>query len=150
MLNNTKQKAYSIAMKYREIILYLFFGFGTTVVNWASYSISVLTIHAGVFLGNIISWILATIFAFVTNKYYVFESRSWEIKIWLREAAKFVSARLLTGIFEIIMVPFLVYFGFDKQVFGIDGMIAKVSVSVAVVVINYFLSKILIFKNKNL
>ena len=120
---------YAVKTKYKEIILYLIFGFGTTIVNWGVYSLSVSIIHTGIFIGNILSWILATVFAFVTNKYWVFESKSWK--------------------FEIVAVPFLVYLGMNQQILGVEGMVAKVVVSVAVVLLNYFLSKILIFKKKN-
>ena len=115
---------YAVKTKYKEIILYLIFGFGTTIVNWGVYSLSVSVIHTGIFIGNILSWILATVFAFVTNKYWVFESKSWKFEVWIQDL------------------------GMNQQILGVEGMAAKVVVSVAVVLLNYFLSKILIFKKK--
>ena len=134
-------------VKYKEIILYLIFGVGTTIVNWVSYSICVKYLAISILGANIISWILATIFAFITNKIWVFESKSWKIEIFFKELFLFVSTRLGTGAFEILSVPLLVRFGLDQSIYGIDGMLAKVIVSITVVLLNYIFSKLLIFKN---
>ena len=138
--------------KYREIIRYLFWGVMTTVVSWASYSIvswllaSLFDTAVTVFVANCISWICAVLFAFVTNKVWVFDSRDWSHSTVLPELGKFVSSRLITGMLEIVAVPLLVTCGLHQTIFGIEGMVAKVIVSFAVVLLNYVFSKLFIFK----
>lgn len=146
--------------KYREIISYLFWGVMTTIVSWGTYSLFAilfkglntefslfgLKISVVVLIANILSWVCAIVFAYVTNKLWVFNSKSWEIKVVLPELSKFISARLVTGVLEIILVPLLVGIGLSQTIFGIEGMAAKVFVSVLVVVLNYIFSKLFIFK----
>ena len=145
--------------KYREIISYLFWGVMTTVVSWVTYSIFVSIFHTAaeisvlkfsfsldIALANILSWICAVSFAFITNKMFVFRSKSWRPHTAWPELWKFVSARLVTGIIEIIAVPALVGFGLDQEIFGISGSWAKVIVSVVVIILNYIFSKLFVFR----
>ena len=92
------------------------------------------------------SWLCATAFAFVTNKLWVFRSKSWNKKIVFTELSKFVSARMATGIFELIAVPLLVKIGLNQTILDVEGMFSKILVSIIVVILNYLLSKIFIFK----
>ncbi len=138
-------------VKYQEIIMYLIMGAATTVVNWASYAITVSTLPIAngdtkVLVSNIISWTVAVIFAYITNKIWVFRSYSWKLKFVLREAFLFISARFLTGLLEIFGVPLLIKLGLHQTIFGIEGMLSKVLVSIIVVILNYVFSKLLIFK----
>ena len=146
--------------KYREIIAYAFWGMITTAVCWGSYSVFALllgqyqsTFHilgmefsTVIFVANILSWVCAVSFAFVVNKMWVFNSRSWEGAVVLPELGKFVTARLTTGIIEIVGVPFLVSCVLDQAVFGIEGIAAKVAVTALVLILNYVFSKLLIFR----
>lgn len=133
--------------KYHEVFMYLVFGGATTAVNWGSYSLAVKIIGGSIFLSNIVSWVLATLFAFITNKLWVFESKDWDKFIFPKEFLLFCSGRGITGVFEIAAVPLLVKMGLNQSFFGIDGIISKISVSVFVVILNYFISKFFIFKN---
>lgn len=130
----------------KEIISYLIFGVLTTLVNWATYGVFVKYIGCGITLSNAVAWVAGVIFAFVTNKIFVFESRSFALKTVLRELVSFVAARGVTGVLEIFGVPLLVKIGLDRTVFGVEGAIAKVLVSVIVIILNYVFSKLLIFK----
>ncbi len=130
---------------YKEAIDYLFWGGMTTVVSWGSYSLFVL-LGASVFWGNAGSWVCAVTFAFVTNKLWVFGSKSWAGNVVFPELGKFLSSRVATGVFEMVAVPALVTVGLNQTIFGIDGMVSKVVVSVAVIVLNYILSKLFVFK----
>lgn len=147
--------------KYQEIILYLFWGGLTTVVNWGSYSLCTLLLSgynglhfsvAGmkfsgtIIIANLISWVCAVLFAFVTNKLWVFNSKSWDAKIAFPEFVKFVSTRLITGGMEMVAVPLVVALGLNQPLLGIDGGVAKVIVSIIVVLLNYISSKLFIFK----
>jgi len=147
-------------VKYREIISYFFWGVMTTIVSWVSYSIFALIFQSQVstiqlfhmqismvvLIANILSWICAISFAFVVNKLWVFQSKSWKRNVWIPELWKFLSARIITGILEIVVVPLLVGVGLDQTIFGVEGMVAKVFVSVAVILLNYVFSKLFIFK----
>ncbi len=137
-----------------EIIAYLFWGGMTTVVSWGSYAIFSLVLD-GLFaeeititIANILSWICAVAFAFVTNKIWVFNSRSWEAGIWWPELVKFVLARLATGVLEMVAVPLAHIAGLDFPVFGVKGMGAKIIISIIVVILNYVFSKFLVFDKK--
>ena len=137
-----------------EIISYLFWGVMTTVVSWGSYAIFSLILDGlfseeiSITIANILSWICAVAFAFVTNKIWVFNSRSWEPGIWWPELVKFVLARLATGVLEMVAVPLAHIIGLDFPVFGIKGMGAKIIISVIVVILNYVFSKFLVFDKK--
>ncbi|MBQ8000912.1 MAG: GtrA family protein, partial [Ruminococcus sp.] len=85
---------------------------------------------------------------FVTHKLWVFESKSWKGSILLKELGSFVGSRLLTGVLEWFGVPLLMLIGLDQPILGIEGMLAKILISVIVVILNYILSKLLVFKNK--
>jgi putative flippase GtrA len=139
-------KVRQLIEKYKEIISYLFWGVMTTVVSWGTYSLFV-TVVQSVSVANILSWICAVVFAFITNKLWVFQSKEWALRTIIPELLKFVTARLATGLLEIVGVPLLVYMGLNQKIAGIEGMVAKVSVSVIVMVLNYVLSKLLVFSN---
>jgi putative flippase GtrA len=134
--------------KYKEIIAYLFWGGMTTLVSWGTYSLFV-TVLQSISVANILSWICAVLFAFVTNKLWVFQSKEWAFRLVMPELLKFVSARLATGLLEIVGVPLLVYMGLNQRIAGIEGMAAKVLVSVIVVILNYVFSKLLVFREKH-
>lgn len=148
--------------QYYEVIAYLFWGVMSTVVSWGSYTLfailldkqngtwSFLGLHMSVkvLIANILSWVCAVLFAFVTNKLWVFRSKSWEPAVAWPEFVKFISARVVTGILEIAGVPLLVGLGLNQTIFGIEGIVAKMLVSVLVVLLNYVFSKLFIFKEK--
>ena len=137
------------------MILYLIMGALTTLVNMVVYaicerSLSTLISNESVEIGvsKLIAWIVAVIFAFITNKIWVFESKSWAPMIFWRELISFVGARALTGLLEVFGTPFLVKIGLNQTLFGVKGMWAFVVVSVFVIIFNYVFSKLFIFKKK--
>lgn len=134
--------------KYRELIVYFITGVLTTLVNWVVYALCVQTIGWSVAVSNALAWIAAVVFAYITNKLWVFQSYSWKPGFILREALLFVSSRILTGIFEIAAVPLLVRLGLSQPFFGVKGMWAKILVSVIVMVLNYVFSKLIVFRTK--
>lgn len=147
--------------KYKEVITYVIFGVLTTVVSWGSYTVFVNLLSMKVFVGNLLSWICAVAFAYITNKLWVFESKSWRPSVIGKEIVSFVAARGVTGVIEIVCVPLLAKTGFDTIFYNIlekadikmnilftDGIYSKIVLAVIVVIVNYFLSKFLIFKKK--
>lgn len=147
--------------KYKEIITYVIFGVLTTVVSWGSYTVFVEMLSMEVFVGNLLSWVCAIVFAYVTNKLWVFESKSWKPNVIGKEIVTFVASRGVTGVIEIVCVPLLAKTGFDHIFYSIlekmnlsiailftDGIYSKIFLSVVVVILNYFFSKFIIFKNK--
>ncbi|MBR6651475.1 MAG: GtrA family protein [Clostridia bacterium] len=134
--------------KYREIIMYLIFGVSTTLVNWIVYTVLVSMLNAGVTLSNGIAWFAAVSFAYITNKLYVFESKSWKASVLIREVLSFFGARIASGVFEIFLPAFLMKIGLDQAIFGIEGFAAKIVVSILVIVLNYIFSKLFVFKSK--
>ena len=116
---------------HQEIISYLFFGAATTITP-----------------GNILSWLVAVIFAFITNKLWVFQSKSWAWPLWLKEAAAFFAGRIFSGLVELFGLPLLMKLGLDQSIFGIEGFAAKLVVTVVVIILNYILSKFIAFRKK--
>lgn len=128
--------------KYKEIITYLVFGVLTTAVSLATYYLCVYTFlnpsnPIELQIANIISWIFSVLFAYVTNRKYVFQSKNKKI---LKELFSFVSSRILTLILDmgIMFLWVTVLNGNDK--------IAKLFVQVIVIIANYIFSKIIVFK----
>ena len=128
--------------KYREIILYLFFGGCTTLVNIVAYYICS-RIGFGTAISTIIAWVLSVLFAYVTNRKYVFESKAIGFVPIFKETSCFFLCRLATGLLDLaIMVAFVDFLHFND-------MIMKILSNIIVIVINFVASKLLIFKNKN-
>ena len=164
------EKIKELFIKYKEIILYVIFGVLTTLVNWVVYALTEPLFKAmfhgdevmfnlfgmaityttfAIFLANFIAWVAGVVFAFVTNKIWVFESKSWRFGLVMKELWLFVLARLITGVLEWFGVPLLVAIGLNQPLFGIDGFLAKIIVSVIVIILNYVFSKLIIFKKKD-
>ena len=150
----------NIFLKHKEIILYVIFGVLTTLVGWGSYVVSVDFIGLSVFVSSIVSWVCGVVFAFVTNKIWVFESRSWKPTVMGKELVTFVSSRAITGIIEVFGVPLLESTGFDNIFYSIaeklnlsfsvcyaKGIYSKLSLSVIVIILNYIFSKLFVFKD---
>lgn len=132
----------------REIIMYLIFGVLTTIVSWISYAAFV---HLGIDenISNALSWVCGVLFAFVTNKWFVFMSRSVSAKTILYELGSFFSARIVTGLIAIGLFPVLIYIGLDQSLFNTPGFVAKMITSFVEIVLNWIFSKYIVFrKNK--
>lgn len=138
----------NLYLKHKEIINYLLFGAMTTAVSWGTYSLFVKGIGMTVSVGNVLSWICAVLFAFFTNKLFVFESKSWAPATAIREFVSFIGARLFTGVIEWVGVPFFSTHGLTYPLFGVKGLLSKIVVSIVVIILNYLFSKFLIFFKK--
>ena len=147
-------KIKELVVKYKELLLYLIFGVLTTLVNLLTFWIFTKILGEELYLvNNAIAWGVGVIFAFVTNKLFVFESKSWVSKTAGKEFVEFVGARLFSfGVEEggmWLFVDILAFGGMSLTILGftITGqIIAKLVLAVIVVILNYFFSKFIIFK----
>ena len=142
------QKIKELYMKYKEIINYLIFGVLTTIVSLATKYLLLFTILDAangleLQIAVIISWIAACLFAYITNRIWVFESKSKEI---VKEMIKFFAARLLTlGMEMLIMFVFVTLLGLNSDTWVIVWTLVS---QILIILGNYILSKLLVFKNK--
>ena len=146
------EKLKSLLQKYREQIMYLIFGAGTTIVSWVvfEYAYRWLGVRL-VWLSNLLSFLAAVFFAYITNKLFVFRSRSWEPRFLWKEITSFLAARIVSFFFEELgMILCVQVFRLGQySLLGVDGAMAcKISLSVIVVILNYFFSKFVVFKSR--
>lgn len=126
--------------KYKSIILYIVFGGLTTLINIVVYY---LCSHIGGFntiTSNVIAWILSVLFAYITNRKWVFESQNHERNMIVKEITSFFGCRLATGIMDIVIMYITV------DILGLNGLIMKCLSNVIVIIVNYIASKVIIFK----
>lgn len=91
-------------------------------------------------VANVIAWVIAVAFAYVTNKLWVFESKSWDRTVWIPECIGFVSARLATGLLDMGLMYLMI------SIIGVPKMWAKLVSNVVVIIGNYVLSKLVVFR----
>lgn len=126
----------------KETILYLIFGVLTTILNIAICGLLYDILHWDVIVATVIAWIAAVIFAFITNKIFVFNSKTTDKKVLLKETVSFLIARLVSLGFDVLITWLMVDVG------GINVWVTKVVSNVVVVILNYIFSKLFIFNNK--
>ena len=131
-----------LLVKYRDAIVYLVFGVLTTVVNYLVYLPCYNLLGLGSAVSNVIAWVAAVLFAFVTNKPFVFRSHDWSREVVVPEFVKFVGTRLGSGGIETGILLLTV------DILGWNGNLWKLLTSVIVVVLNYIGSKWLVFRKK--
>lgn len=150
MMTKIKQ----LLIKYRELIVYAVFGVLTTVVNLIVFALfGKLLGNEKYLISNIIAWFAAVSFSYITNKIWVFESKSWRAGVLLKEIPSFFAARVLTlgieeaGLYFLIDVLSFGDISLRILTFDINGeLISKAVVAVLVVIVNYIFSKLVIFK----
>jgi putative flippase GtrA len=133
-----------IFQKYKETILYLIFGVLTTLINIAAYAFCTRILGVNYYISNIIAWFVAVLFAYITNKFYVFESKSIEYKYVIKEMLSFMSCRVLSGVIELVLMFVML------NLLLINDFIVKVITNIVVININFILSKLIVFKNKKI
>lgn len=136
------KKLRALFERYYDVISYLFFGGLTTIVNYLVYlpCYNWWGISSGV--SNMIAWVAAVAFAYLTNKPFVFKSHDWSAKTVWPELTKFVGCRGGSGLTETAFLLVTV------DILGWNGNWMKLITSVLVVVLNYFGSKFLVFTKK--
>ena len=133
-------KMLELIKKYKELIVYGIFGVLTTIVDFGTYYVLTNVLGAEENLSNVISQITAIVFAFITNKIFVFEDKKSGLKDITVQFSKFFSMRLVSLLINSVLFWVMV------ELLSINDFVTKASVSVIVVVLNYIFSKIFIFK----
>ena len=126
-------------MNKKEVISYLIFGILTTLVNIMVYTFCNDVLQIQYLISNAIAWIVSVLFAYLTNRKYVFESHNSSI---INELVKFIGARVSTGIMDMLLMWLFV------DVLSMQSMISKIIVNVVVVILNYIFSKLFIFQEE--
>ena len=128
--------------KHKESILYLIFGGLTFFVNMLTYIFLTRVAKADVLVSNCIAWIVAVLFAYVTNKFFVFESKETNFKYILKEFRAFVGCRLFSGIIELGIIFVM------ASLMGINDLFVKIVTNIVVIILNFIFSKLIIFKKE--
>lgn len=131
-----------LLLKYKSMILYLVFGGLTTFINIATYSSCYYLLDTGNTAANVISWILSVLFAYITNKLFVFESKSFSGKVLFKEMFSFFSCRAASGLMDIIIMFVAV------DLFNLTAWIFKILSNVIVLILNYIFSKTIVFNTR--
>ena len=134
------KKLADIYRKHKEGMRYLVFGVLTTVINIIVFAICSKMANLSTTISNIIAWIIAVLFAYVTNKLYVFDSKTVKLKDIAREIFSFFSARIATLVIETAFLWVVI----DKL--GFNDILMKIISNIIVIILNYIFSKIFIFK----
>lgn len=129
-----------IFQKYRDIIAYGFFGVCSTLVNIGMYWILARATGIPIMLSTVLAWIIAVLFAYLTNHFFVFRSKTTSFEGMFREVVSFFGCRLGTEVIDIVaMIVFV-------SILEMNDMIVKTVANVVVIVANYVASKLFIFK----
>src|SRR5665648_651822 len=127
----------TLFMKYKEVLNYIIFGVLTTVVNWIVFQLCIEIFSINWSIANVIAWIFAVIFAYVTNRIIVFQSSSPHV---IKELLLFVQFRLVSLLLEMIIMFVLI------EMIFFEPFASKIVTSVVVVIANYIFSKAVIFR----
>jgi putative flippase GtrA len=125
-----------------EIIMYLVFGVLTTVINILCYVFLREYLHIEYILSTTIAWLISVIFAFLTNKKYVFKSNFTELNAVIQEFFSFIFFRVLSLGMDIGIMVVLV------EIIKVDDFIAKIAANIVVVIMNYIVSKYVVFRTR--
>ena len=126
--------------KYKDLFPYIFFGICTTAVNLLSYWFMAYLLQLGIMISTISAWTIAVLFAYVTNRKWVFHSKTVSIRSITKELVYFVMCRLITG-----FVDWGCMFAF-VTILRMNDLIIKLMANILVIIINYIASKFIIFK----
>ncbi len=128
-------------LEYKEMINYLIFGVLSTVVNFVTYYVFARLIGVDEVISSGLSWFFSVLFAYITNKIFVFESKTHTIKEFIKEMVSFFLARIVSGALCDVGT-----FAIMIKVFNINDIIAKIVTQIMVIILNYILSKSIVFK----
>lgn len=139
ILKNIKE----LYLKYKEVINYLIFGGLTTIVNFVCYFIFAKLIGMDEVISSGLAWFCSVLFAYITNKLFVFESKTKTIYAFFEEMISFFLARIVSGALCDVGT-----FAVMVKGFHINDILAKIVTQIMVVIVNYFFSKLIVFRKK--
>lgn len=125
---------------YKDIFWYCFFGGLTTVVNIAIFYLFNDVVGLHYMVANIIAWVVAVLFAYITNRTWVFKSKVCGSKAIFKELMLFIWFRVLSLVMEMVILFIMI------DLLGVSEMITKLVTQVVVIIANYVFSKWIIFK----
>ena len=125
----------------KELLWYIFFGICTTLINIISFYL-LDKIGINVYLNNFIAWIISVLFAFITNKLYVFRSMSMKKNIFIKEIISFFFFRILSLGIDMIGMYICI------SLINLNKLLSKIIINIIVIISNYIFSKMFIFKKK--
>lgn len=128
--------------KYKDIVPYAVFGIFTTIINICFYWICAHPLSFPVMASTVIAWIISVMFAYVTNRKWVFHSETIGGVAVIKEMISFFIARLATGIIDWLCMFIFV------DIMSLNDVAVKTLANIIVIIINYVASKMLIFKHK--
>lgn len=137
------QKLLIYIKKHWDFLMYMVFGVLTTLVNYIVFLPCMYVVGLTATVSNIIAWVAAVAFAYVTNKPFVFHSTDWSLKTVGPELSKFLSCRVASGVMETVIMMVCV------DLLGWNGALWKIIANVLVIIVNYIGSKLLVFKKSN-
>ncbi len=128
--------------KYKDIVPYAIFGILTTIINIVVYLFFAHILKKEVMFSTFAAWFLSVLFAYVTNRKWVFHSGVLTFSNIIREAVAFFICRLATGIADILIMFIFV------NIFHFNDLFIKIISNIAVIILNYVASKWIIFNHK--
>lgn len=135
-------KCKQFSKKHKEVILYVVFGVLSTVVSYITLWIPYKLFGIHELISNVISWVCAVSFSYATNAKWVFNAQPQNAKEAIRQIGTFAAGRIATlGVDELIMFVFATWLGFNV-------LVVKLAAQVVVVVLNYIISKLFVFKKR--
>lgn len=137
-----RDKLKALYTKYSGPISYVFFGGLTTIVNYLVYFPCYNLWHWNAVTSTMLAWAVSVVFAFVTNKPFVFQSHDWSSHVLWPELCRFVGCRFGSGVLETGILAVTV------ELLQWNGNLWKILTSVIVIIINYVGSKWVVFRNK--
>ncbi len=123
----------------KELMMYFIFGVLTTVVNFVVYLLFARFLNVNYLISNVLAWFFSVLFAYVTNRIWVFESKNSNI---LKEMSLFFGGRIFSGVVDTALMYLLI------GILAVGDVISKIIIQVIVVILNYVISKIIVFKDK--
>ena len=144
--------------KYEQLIRYGFFGVLTTIINFSTFYLLDTFLFKGeqsYLLNNAIAWFISVTFAYITNKLFVFNVKGWSAGVLIREISEFFGGRIFSFAIEEaglwLLVDAMNLGAFSHSIFGFEltgELISKMVVGIVVVILNYFISKLVVFRKK--
>ena len=133
---------YPFYKKHKEALLYLFFGVLTTMINLVVFYLFTKLISLDELIANIIAWIIAVLFAYITNRIWVFSSHCATKAEFFKEFISFYGGRVFTLLVEegilLVFIKFL----------SLNALVVKTVAQIVIIILNYVISKLLVFRKK--